>query len=403
MIIKNIARALKRFTKRLFKKLASYIVNRKINSQSKASISILKFSDSLPLHKQIYYLSFYLNPILDKVKLIKVRGISSKELNRLKNFNYETLDFLSSESKVINSFLDKLKKRSTINSLSLINLSSPSYNIGFNYNLDVYQNKNATSEMLNLSNRFFSQKKIVEESKKRYLNNVVTKEKSEKILLLGSGPSVDSFDFSNYSDHDIMICNSLVKSKKIKNLENIKYILFGDPIFHSGPSKYAGVFRETLIKNYMNKEISIFTPSRDYLIYKHYLPKKLFDKIHFFEIRQEFFNKDLDRSFHVNATQNILTLAMLPVAMNNYEKIFFAGFDGNSDIKKNYYWSHSKKYQFENELTDIKKIHPGFFKIDFDEYSEDHNKVLGKIIKSYPDILFQNLTESSIDALKDIT
>ena len=64
--------------------------------------------------------------------------------------------------------------------------------------------------------------------------------------------------------------------------------------------------------------------------------------MYFFEIKQEKFNYNLDKSFFVNATQNILTLAMLPFAMNNYKKIFFAGFDGNNNVKKDYYWKYRK-------------------------------------------------------------
>ena len=94
---------------------------------------------------------------------------------------------------------------------------------------------------------------------------------------------------------------------------------------------------------------------------------------------------------------------MLPFAMNNYKKIFFAGFDGNNNVKKDYYWKHSEKYQFQKELNDIKNIHPGFFELDFNEYNEDHNKVLQSILDLETGISYKNLTASSIQALKNIT
>ena len=137
------------------------------------------------------------------------------------------------------------------------------------------------------------------------------------------------------------------------------------------------------------------------MIYKHYLPNEISTRC-IFEIKQEKFNYNLDKSFFVNATQNILTLAMLPFAMNNYKKIFFAGFDGNNNVKKDYYWKHSEKYQFQKELNDIKNIHPGFFELDFNEYNEDHNKVLQSILDLETGISFKNLTASSIQALKTL-
>jgi hypothetical protein len=383
--------------------LASRLIQKQLYKKGKINIKIHNFSKSLPLTKQIYFLSFYLNPVLEKIYYINIKGFSSKKLIDLKNFDYKSYNFLSDEVIVSESFLNKFKSSSRFNNFSLINISTNKYKFGFNYNLDVYSNKDATGEMINLSNRFFSQQEVVEGSKSRYITDVVTKNKSDKILLLGSGPSVDNFDFNKYSDYDIMICNSLVISKNISELNNLKYIVFGDPIFHSGPAKYPGIFRKTLVRNYQNKDVKILTPSRDYLIYKHYLPNEIFNKMYFFEVKQEKFNYNLDKSFYVNATQNILTLAMLPFAMNNYKKIFFAGFDGNNNVKKNYYWKHSEKYQFQKELNDIKNIHPGFFKLDFNEYNEDHNKVLQSILDLESGVSFKNLTDSSIPALQEIT
>jgi hypothetical protein len=190
--------------------LASRLIQKQLYKKGKINIKIHNFSKSLPLTKQIYFLSFYLNPVLEKIDYIKIKGFSSKKLIDLKNFDYKSYNFLSDEVIVSESFLNKFKSSSRFNNFSLINISTNKYKFGFNYNLDVYSNKDATGEMINLSNRFFSQQEVVEGSKSRYITDVVTKNKSDKILLLGSGPSVDNFDFNKYSDYDIMICNSLV-------------------------------------------------------------------------------------------------------------------------------------------------------------------------------------------------
>lgn len=365
------------------------------------NIFILNFSNSIPITKQIYYLSFYLNPILKYVRKIKIRNITESDLIKLKEFQFNNYNFLSNETYVKKELIEKLETdKRILKYFSLLNLSDKKeLNFGFNYNLDVYSNKNATSEMINLSNRFFSTRELLTTNRERYENEVFLKPKSEKILLLGSGPSIDNFDFEKYSDYDIMICNSLVISNRICQLDNIKYIVFGDPIFHSGPSKYAGIFRHTLNRNYKNKDVKIFTPSRDYLLYKYYYSENILNKFYFFGINQNYFNFALNEKFEVKATQNILTLAMLPIAINNYKHIYFAGFDGNSSKNKKYYWKHSEKYQFKSELDDIKNIHPGFFQVDFNDYNKTHNDVLNEILKINSNVSFRNLTKSSIEAL----
>ena len=230
--------------KRYLTGLASRLIQEQLYKKGKINIKIHNFSKSLSLTKQIYFLSFYLNPVLEKIDYIKFKGFSAKKLTDLKNFDYESYSFLSDEVNVSESFLNKFKSSSRFNNFSLINISTNKYRFGFNYNLDVYSNKDATGEMINLSNRFFSQQEVVEGSKSRYITDVVTKNKSDKILLLGTGPSVDNFDFNKYSDYDIMICNSLVISKNISELNNLKYVVFGDPIFHSGPAKYPGILEK---------------------------------------------------------------------------------------------------------------------------------------------------------------
>ena len=70
---------------------------------------------------------------------------------------------------------------------------------------------------------------------------------------------------------------------------------------------------EVLNENFSNKEVNIFTPMRDYLIYKNYLSNEIFEKLYFYEIKGDSnYTYNLHNQFYVSATRNILTLAMLP-------------------------------------------------------------------------------------------
>ena len=85
------------------------------------------------------------------------------------------------------------------------------------------------------------------EYKKRFLN--LKKISSwDKVMLLGSGPSLDDFDFENYLDFEFIPVNSIVKNKKLLEITKPKIIIGSDPVFHSGPSRYAEAFRENLIE-----------------------------------------------------------------------------------------------------------------------------------------------------------
>ena len=57
--------------KRYLTGLASRLIQEQLYKKGKINIKIHNFSKSLSLTKQIYFLSFYLNPVLEKIDYIK--------------------------------------------------------------------------------------------------------------------------------------------------------------------------------------------------------------------------------------------------------------------------------------------------------------------------------------------
>jgi hypothetical protein len=240
--------------------------------------------------------------------------------------------------------------------------------------------------------------------KKRFLN--LKKICSwDKVMLLGSGPSLDDFNFENYLDFEFIPVNSIVKNKKLLEKTKPKIIIASDPVFHSGPSRYAEAFRENLIEA-MNQYGSYFIfPLRDAEIYEYYLPKTLRNKLIGIPFNYSgSLNFNFETNFFVNATENVMTLFQLPIAAWLSDKIAFAGFDGRPREENNYFWKHSIKNQFQEEMENIKKCHHSFFERDYDKYIQNHSEQLKKYIKELENDnkFFENFTFSFIDCLESI-
>ncbi len=216
----------------------------------------------------------------------------------------------------------------------------------------------------------------INQYKKRFLN--LKKISSwDKVMLLGSGPSLDNFNYENYMDFEFIPVNSIVKNKKLLEITTPKVIIASDPIFHSGPSRYAEVFRENLIEA-MNQYGSYFIfPLRDAEIYEYYLPKTLKNKL--IGIPYNYsgsLNLDFETKFSVNATENVMTLFQLPIAAWLSDNIALAGFDGRPKEKNDYFWEHSIMNQINEEMESVKEMHEKFFDRDYDEYLDEHDNVL---------------------------
>ena len=389
-----------RFVKyRIILKLFRFVKNIFLNLNPYFNLNFLESNNMIFDENLKNHLLFYFKPILKKIKYIYMHPKIQKNFQQysLQDKKYSKLEF---------ELLKKVKIENHNSIFPTINLHSGNFNdLNLSYNFDTVNSKSATSEMLNLGSLVLANKSKLNFYKKKYNKEIHKNKKNKKILLLGSGPNVEKLNLSDFKEFDILICNSLIKSKEISKLNNVKYIVFADPIFHAGPSKYAQKFRNKLEENYKDKDVKIITVLRDLHIYKEYIDKEIFKKMFFVEITsQDNFNYSLNSNFSVKATNNILTLLMLPLAMNNYKEIYFAGFDGNSDEKKTYFWKHSTKYQFNNELDEIKTEHPGFFRVEYQEYNDIHSTILESIIvNNNKNFLFKNLTDSHINVLKDIS
>jgi hypothetical protein len=120
---------------------------------------------------------------------------------------------------------------------------------------------------------------------------------------------------------------------------------------------------------------------------------------------EEELNLDLNSRFIVKPTRNILTLLLIPVVCSVFNKIGIMGCDGRKMEDNQYFWNHHKESQINSEMDNIKKAHPAFFNIDYDDYYVTHCNMLETWLTEAErrGISIINLTESYIPALKKRT
>ncbi len=204
---------------------------------------------------------------------------------------------------------------------------------------------------------------IQNKSKINLLNyvNELKKQKKDKVYIFGTGPSLDDAFKFDFSDGYTIVCNTIVKNKKLFHKINPDFIVASDAIFHFDNNEYANNFRKDLKKRlFENKKVrfvfgNIFIP---------FVTNFLFDlKDRLIGIPMDkniFFNDNLINNFNLPNHGNILNFILLPLASTLSKNIYLLGFDGRSK-KDKLFWKHSKNNSYDEYLEDIIKKHPAFF------------------------------------------
>jgi glycosyltransferase involved in cell wall biosynthesis len=159
-----------------------------------------------------------------------------------------------------------------------------------------------------------------------------------------------------------------------------RFLVFADPIFHFGPSNYAAEFRRKLRESCARHDYTIIVPMRYYGLLTDAMPELRGRTIGIPSDKPNGFNLDLASEFRVFTTANILTYLMLPVASTLARRVYLLGCDGRPLDESGYFWSHNKKTQINDQMDNIRLVHPGFFAIDYNDYYLDHCRQLEELI-----------------------
>ena len=158
-----------------------------------------------------------------------------------------------------------------------------------------------------------------------------------------------------------IICNSIVKDNELLDRIRPDILVFADPVFHFGPSKYAEEFRQHV-------RIALRRFPKCYCI----VPEMFaaFLEGHLGEFSSRIIGMPLARGssnfaipdrMHVKVTDNIMTLLMLPLAAALSRKVVIIGADGREKSEK-YYWKHNSKVQFSDLMSTAFETHPSFLR-----------------------------------------
>lgn len=390
------------------------------SSKSEKGLSIIfypEFEDKKEYTRELLRLGWYINPLQDKFTDIIVKS-SFKKIGKVPDdFDPKTGRFFKNiESKIRNvSDFDFEREYDYLFRWKSETDDTRNRNIKHKKLLKIDSNhdKFAASFYLKFSSEFSKDLtyELKEESRTKFfkLYKNIKARNFSKSYIFGTGPNLKQFDRYNdeFENCLTIACNSMVKNKAL--LRKIKPNIFvaADPIFHAGCSSYAAAYRTELVQCLnMFPDAYFLVPERDYQVYKSNLTEINDNRIIGIPFHQsEYDNLFLDKKFYVKVYSNILTLFLIPLATTFTKNVFISGCDGKKELDNEYFWSHNKDVQFEDEMEKIKTAHPSFFNVNYDEYYIDHCNTLENQIRycQSKGITIHNLTESYIPILKEIS
>ena len=252
------------------------------------------------------------------------------------------------------------------------------------YHVDRRQYRHEGSRYISLSHdNNSSYERDLRESREKFAKLVAEVGRHRKGYVFGTGPSLGQVMDMDLSDGISIACNSMVKNDQLLEHLQPKIFTMADPIFHAGFSSYAGAFRQYLYKALDKYGSYLVVPFRDYKLYMHHLPAQFRERLVGIPLKVTAEpNLDILQEFNVSSTKNILTLLMLPLACSLFKEVGIAGCDGRKLEDNHYFWAHHKESQINEEMEEIKKAHPSFFAIDYNDYYLEHVNTLEKWLAS---------------------
>jgi glycosyltransferase involved in cell wall biosynthesis len=190
--------------------------------------------------------------------------------------------------------------------------------------------------------------------------------------LLATGPSIEKYRDFDFSNSITIGCNSVIKNQDLLKTTHLDILTFADPIFHFGCSQYAEEFRKLLAKRIKEHNFFVVIPLKYYGSIVHSYPE-LKDRVIGIPLASsKLFALNLSESFTAPGHPNILTLFMIPLASTLAKHVYFVGCDGRPISQSGYFWSHNSSTQIDEKMQNIQQVHPGFFKLNYNDYYKEH-------------------------------
>lgn len=222
-----------------------------------------------------------------------------------------------------------------------------------------------------------------------------------KSYVFGTGPSIGQAFKHDFSDGYRIVCNTMIKNKKLMRHIKPHFLVAGDAIYHFGISRYACQFRKDL-DEFLNEHDCLF------LIPERYYPNLI---LHHPGLAQrtvpvpytaECVNLSLKERFETRSVHNILNQLLLPLASSLCDNIFLLGFDGRNS-RDTHFWASLGSVNYEDLKVYHQQAHPGFFQgMDYQQYADIQAELAEEIMSRGESMgkTYQCLNESGNAALR---
>jgi hypothetical protein len=223
-----------------------------------------------------------------------------------------------------------------------------------------------------------------------------------RAYVFGTGPNLEEVASTPLLDGVRVVSNSLVRNERLMELIRPSIVCCGDPVFHAGCSGYAAEFRRNLADAMRRYPLYAIVPITHYPYYQKHFSAHLMRRIIGVPIKKlGHFNFGLLDDFQVNQTGNVLTMLMLPVAATLAREMWVGGCDGRADKGQTYFWNHHAPSQITDQMDAAKEAHPGFFKISYTDYYDQHCATLEELMRQgeREGRIFRNVTTSHVPGL----
>lgn len=211
-------------------------------------------------------------------------------------------------------------------------------------------------------------KALLEASRQRLIGLKAGLKPGATTNLFGTGPSLSEAEDADFTADINIVCNSILKDHAWITKNRPTLIIAADAHFHFGYHKYSERFLGDL------KSAIETVPDAYYVTFDKFaaLVRKKFswleDRIIALPASRKSYGTDLDRQFALFPGDSVVNLFMMPLATFLGRDITLMGFTGRAPDDK-FFWGHSQRFQYGEEMPIVREAHPAFFQRDFGGYN----------------------------------
>lgn len=282
---------------------------------------------------------------------------------------------------------DSRTNLTALRNLSKVELVDPEYYAGFEpYNWGVFSNRLRTDTGTGVTHLKRLEHKAAD---------------AERAYVFATGPSLDRAEEMTFEEDAVtVVCNSIVKNNSLLEHIDPDILVFADPVFHFGPSRYAAQFRADAVRTLQKFDAIAAIPARHHSLFIGHFPDV--DVVGLESVDTDTPIFPTHNNLRVMGTNNIMTWFMLPVASALVDEINIIGADGREETE-DYFWEHNDDAQYDDDLmASAVECHTSFFRDEvYSDYYDQHCETLANLLEygENQGKTYRVLTDSHVDCL----